>query len=161
MELFLSTFKNRIDAKGRVSVPAPYRALLSRRQPEGGLILGPDISAPALVAGGRDYLDGVNRRIDQLPDLDPEREMLIDGLLPFLSELSLDQEGRIQLQPQFLEHAGLASPGEAVFVGRRHSFQIWEPKAWDARASEARAKAAAWLKNGGPSAGTGGTGAKA
>ncbi|WP_300296151.1 hypothetical protein [Ferrovibrio sp.] len=127
-------------------MPAPYRALLSRKQPEGGLILGPDISAPALVAGGRDYLDGVNRRIDELPDLHPEREMLIDGLLPFLSELSLDQEGRIQLGPQFLDHAGLAVPGEAVFVGRRHSFQIWEPKAWDARAAEARAKAAAYLR---------------
>lgn len=129
-------------------MPAPYRALLSRKQPEGGLILGPDISAPALVAGGRDYLDGVNRRIDELPDLHPEREMLIDGLLPFLSELSLDQEGRIQLGPQFLDHAGLAAPGEAVFVGRRHSFQIWEPKAWDARAAEARAKAAAYLRGG-------------
>lgn len=151
MEFFLSTFRNRIDAKGRVSVPAPYRALLSRKDAAGGLILGPDISAPALVAGGRDYLDGVNRRIDELPDLHPEREMLIDGLLPFLSELSLDQEGRIQLGPQFLEHAGLAAPGEAVFVGRRHSFQIWEPKAWEARAAEARAKAAAWLRGEGRS----------
>lgn len=151
MEFFLSTFRNRIDAKGRVSVPAPYRALLSRKDAAGGLILGPDISAPALVAGGRDYLDGVNRRIDELPDLHPEREMLIDGLLPFLSELSLDQEGRIQLGPQFLEHAGLAAPGEAVFVGRRHSFQIWEPKAWEGRAAEARAKAAAWLRGEGRS----------
>lgn len=146
MEFFLSTFRNRIDAKGRVSVPAPYRALLARKDAESGLILGPDISAPALVAGGRDYLDGVNRRIDELPDLHPEREMLIDGLLPFLSELSLDQEGRIQLGAHFLEHAGLSAPGEAVFVGRRHSFQVWEPKAWEARAAEARAKAAAYLR---------------
>lgn len=129
-------------------MPAPYRALLTRKHPDGGLILGPDIAAPALVAGGRDYLDGVNRRIDELPDLHPEREMLIDGLLPFLSELNLDQEGRIQLGPQFLDHAGLASPGEAVFVGRRHSFQVWEPKAWDMRAAEARAKAAAYLRGG-------------
>lgn len=134
-------------------MPAPYRALLTRKHPEGGLILGPDIAAPALVAGGRDYLDGVNRRIDELPDLDPEREMLIDGLLPFLSELNLDQEGRVQLGAQFLEHAGLAAPGEAVFVGRRDSFQIWEPKAWDARAAEARAKAAAWLRGGRGAAG--------
>ncbi len=151
VEFFLSTFRNRIDAKGRVSVPAPYRALLARKDAESGLILGPDISAPALVAGGRDYLDGVNRRIDELPDLHPEREMLIDGLLPFLSELSLDQEGRIQLGAHFLEHAGLAAPGEAVFVGRRHSFQVWEPKAWEARAAEARAKAAAYLRGEGRS----------
>lgn len=149
MEFFLSTFRNRIDAKGRVSVPAPYRALLARKNAEGGLILGPDITAAALVAGGRDYLDGLNRRIDELPDLHPERELLIDGLLPFLSELNLDQEGRIQLGGQFLDHAGLVSPGEAVFVGRRHSFQIWEPKAWEARAAEARAKAAAYLRGAG------------
>jgi MraZ protein len=113
--------------------------------------MGPDISAPALVAGGRDYLDGINRRIDELPDLHPEREMLIDGLLPFLNELSLDQEGRVQLGAQFLEHAGLSAPGEAVFVGRRNSFQIWEPKAWEARAAEARAKAAAYLRGEGRS----------
>lgn len=146
VELFLSTFRNRIDAKGRVSVPAPYRALLSRRHPEGGLIIGPDIAVPALVAGGRDYLDGINRRIDELPDLDPEREMLIDGLLPFLSELSLDQEGRIQLPQAFLDHAALGAPGEAVFAGRRDNFQIWQPAAWEARAAEARAKAGAWLR---------------
>jgi MraZ protein len=148
VEFFLSTFRNRIDAKGRVSVPAPYRALLARKSTEGGLILGPDIAMPALVAGGRDYLDGINRRIVELPDLHPEREMLIDGLLPFLSELNLDQEGRVQLGAGFLEHAGLAAPGEAVFVGRGHSFQIWEAKAWDARAAEARGKAAAWLRGG-------------
>ncbi|WP_298726941.1 MraZ family transcriptional regulator [uncultured Ferrovibrio sp.] len=151
VEFFLSTFRNRIDAKGRVSVPAPYRALLTKKNAEGGLIMGPDISAPALVAGGRDYLDGINRRIDELPDLHPEREMLIDGLLPFLNELSLDQEGRVQLGAQFLEHAGLSAPGEAVFVGRRNSFQIWEPKAWEARAAEARAKAAAYLRGEGRS----------
>src|SRR3546814_16375271 len=74
--------------------------------------------------------------------------MLIDGLLPFLSELSLDQEGRVQLGAHFLEHAGLASPGEAVFVGRRNSFQIWAPQAWDARAAEALVKPAAWLRGG-------------
>ena len=32
MDLFLSTFENRIDKKGRLSVPAPFRAVLERRR---------------------------------------------------------------------------------------------------------------------------------
>ncbi|MGB2464516.1 MAG: division/cell wall cluster transcriptional repressor MraZ, partial [Candidatus Puniceispirillaceae bacterium] len=32
MDLFLSTYENRIDSKGRVSVPASYRAVLERNR---------------------------------------------------------------------------------------------------------------------------------
>ncbi len=154
VEVFLSTFRNRIDAKGRISVPAPFRALLGRQGPEGGVYLGPDwvadatYEARALVAGGNEYLKGVHGRIAAMPEFSAERADLEDTLLASLSLAQFDGEGRIVLPQVLLEHAGLAAPGEAVFVGRGRNFQLWEPKAWAERDAIAKARLKAQLKSG-------------
>lgn len=144
MDFFISTFRNRIDAKGRVSVPAPYRALLSRQGPEGGVFVAPDLvagatyEARALVGGGATYLAGIHAQIAQLPEFSDEREAMEQTLLAQLVLANFDPEGRITLPAVLLEHSGLATPGEAVFVGRGTKFQIWEPQAWAAREAAAK-----------------------
>ncbi len=154
VEVFLSTFRNRIDAKGRISVPAPFRALLTRQGPEGALYLGPDwvadatYEARALVAGGNEYLKGVHGRIASMPEFSTERADLEDTLLASMAMAQFDGEGRIVLPQALLEHAGLTAPGEAVFVGRGRNFQIWEPKAWAARDAAAKARLKTQLKSG-------------
>lgn len=154
MEVFLSTYRNRIDAKGRISVPAPFRAVLAKQGPEGGLYLGPDWVSDAinesrvLVAGGTNYLNGVNSQIAALPEFSAERADLEDTLLASLTPVSLDTEGRIVLPQPLIEHAGLAAAGEAVFVGRGSKFLIWEPKAWDVRQAAARTATRARLRRG-------------
>lgn len=153
MDSFLSTFRNRIDAKGRISVPAPFRAVLTKQGPEGGVLLGPDWVADAtyearvLVAGGNTYLEGVNNRINAMPEFSPERADLEDTLLASLAQAQFDGEGRIVLSQALLEHAGLSAPGEAVFVGRGRNFQIWEPKAWAAREAAAKSRLRAQLQS--------------
>ncbi len=51
MDRFLSHYLLRLDAKGRVSVPAPFRALLER-DGFNGLYCHPALDRPALDAGG-------------------------------------------------------------------------------------------------------------
>jgi len=154
VEAFFSTFRNRIDAKGRVSVPAPFRALLTKQGPENAVYLGPDFvadanfEARALVAGGNAHLNALNARIDQLPEFSTERADLEDTLLASLNLAGLDPEGRVTLPAGLLDHAGLKAPGEAVFVGRGRSFQIWEPKAWEARAAAAATRVKAQIRAG-------------
>lgn len=145
MDFFISTFRNRIDAKGRVSVPASFRALLTRQGPEGGVYLAPDVAAAAthesrvLIGGGTAYLASLHEQIAQVPEFSAARENLELSLLSELVMANLDPEGRIVLSADLLKQAGLEAPGEAVFVGRGNKFQIWEPKAWAARLADARA----------------------
>lgn len=154
MDVFVSTFRNKIDAKGRVSVPAPFRAVLAKQGPEESVFLGPDFIADAayegraLVAGGNIHLGAIHDRINSYAEFSAERADLEDTLLASLNQMTMDKEGRVQLPQSLLEHAGLAAPGEAVFVGRGRNFQIWEPQAWAARDAAAKARFKAQIKSG-------------
>ena len=147
LDEFLSTFTNKIDAKGRVSVPADFRAILARRG-NGALILGPSARVPALEGGGGDYLADFREKLAALPPFDPAREILRDSFLPLLRTMTIDGDGRIVLPEEFLTRASLAVPGVAVFVGRGASFQIWHPDGWAERQQEALRQAARLLQGG-------------
>ena len=62
MPLFLSTYVNRVDKKGRVSVPARYRAALAG-QMFNGVIAFPSYVNPAIEASGLDFLEGLQDRL--------------------------------------------------------------------------------------------------
>ena len=77
MDRFVSTFTNKIDAKGRVSVPAPFRAILERDgYAGGGIYCYPSLDAPALDAGGQSLAQKIDGLLDGLPDYSDERDEL-------------------------------------------------------------------------------------
>lgn len=124
MDRFLSSSVNRIDAKGRVSVPAPFRAVVQKRgYCELYALRGLD--TPAMDVGGLDLLDRYEQRIAQE---DPFQRTADD--MSFFCHgdgtfLKLDQDGRIVMTDFIREHTGITQ--EAAFVGRGQFFQIWEP----------------------------------
>jgi MraZ protein len=124
LDQFLSSFVNKIDRKGRVSVPADFRAVLARRGSE-NLVLYPAIHYPALDGGGEDFLRELDKRIDSLPPLSQEREDLVFAIKPLVRLLKFDSEGRIMLTEDLIAHAGLSE--NAVFAGLGGGFQIWHP----------------------------------
>ena len=124
MALFLSTFINKIDSKGRVSVPASFRAALSG-QAASGVVTYRSIKFPALEAAGVDRYEELASRLEQLPEFSEERDALA-SILADSQQLPFDSEGRIILPQSLGEHAGLNS--HAAFVGLGRSFQIWEPE---------------------------------
>ncbi len=136
MDLFLSTFENRIDAKGRLSVPAPYRAVLARSR--SSLYLYKSLTMPCLEGCGPERITQIVNAIEELDSLSEEAEIL-QIMLSSAQEMRLDSGGRIMLPAEFVSYADLDSL--ALFSGIGRSFQIWQPAAFRNRETVSRARA--------------------
>jgi len=137
MDRFVSNFTNRLDAKGRVSIPAPFRAALARDGFE-GLYVHPALDAPALDAGGNRLLGEIDAFLSTLSPYSDERDHLSTALFGTSEILKVDSEGRVILTDTAKAHAGIRDA--VVFVGLGHKFQIWEPERFSAHLEEARMK---------------------
>jgi MraZ protein len=143
MDLFVSNYTLRLDAKGRVSIPASYRAVLARDGFE-GLYCYPAFDRPALDAGGNALLREIEALIGRFAPYSDEREDFSAALYGTSETLKIDGEGRVILTDPLKTHAGI---GEAVaFVGLGHKFQIWEPERFRAQLAEATEKVRALRK---------------
>lgn len=138
MDRFVSTYTNKIDAKGRVSVPAPFRAVLERDGYAGGIYCYPSLDAPALDAGGERLAKKIDGLLAGLPDYSDERDELSVALYGDVQVLSIDGDGRIVLPEGLRRHADLQ--GSVTFVGLGDKFQMWEPGRFEERRGAARAK---------------------
>jgi MraZ protein len=142
MDRFVSTYTNKIDAKGRVSIPAPFRAVLERDGYSAGATLGiycyPSLDAPALDAGGERLAQKIDGLLSGLPDYSDERDELSVALYGDVQVLSIDGDGRIVVPEALRTHAGLQS--QVTFVGLGEKFQMWEPGRFEERRAAARAK---------------------
>ncbi len=138
---FCSVFTNRIDAKGRVSVPAPYRALLEGQMFAGKVFSGicavPSFKYAMIEGSGTIRAKLVYEQLATLPEFSDE----CDEIQEFFSELTMipfDGEGRIILTDTMREHANLTDT--AVFAGAGNVFQMWEPRAYEAYRETMRAR---------------------
>ncbi|GBQ89218.1 cell division protein MraZ [Acetobacter nitrogenifigens DSM 23921 = NBRC 105050] len=156
MSVFLGTHQNRIDAKGRVSIPAGFRTVLRAQAVEGEalMVLRPSHTQPCIEAWPSTAFATLAQPLDRLDMFSDEHDDLAAALYADAYPIDADREGRIIL-PDFLrEHAGL---GEAVaFMGLGRIFQIWEPEAAERRRSEARLRSRRVTLPGGGSGGNGG-----
>ena len=123
MELFLSTYVNKVDRKGRVSVPATFRASLANQR-FSGIVAFPSFNFPALDASGIDRMEEMTTRLDTLEQFSEEYDNL-SLIFASAQQLPFDTEGRIVLPADLAHHAGIGD--SAAFVGLGRSFQIWEP----------------------------------
>ncbi len=143
MDRFVSHYTLSLDAKGRVSIPAPYRAVLARDGFQ-GLYCYPALDRPAIDAGGNGLLAEIESLIDRYLPFSEEREQLSAALYSTSEILKIDGEGRVILSEQLKTHAGIADT--AAFAGRGHKFQIWEPARFRAELAEATEKVRALKK---------------
>jgi MraZ protein len=135
MDRFLSNSVNRIDAKGRVSVPAHFRTVLQKRG-EAELYALRTLDVPALDVGGLDLLDRYEARIameDPFLQTADDMSFFIHGDGTFLK---LDGDGRITVTDFIREHTGIVA--DVAFVGRGAFFQIWEPSRLHAHGAAVR-----------------------
>jgi len=124
MALFVGTHVNRIDKKGRVSVPKPFRAAL-QSQGCASLFVYPRFKQQALEACGEDFMTRLSESLEDLDMFSDEQDDLASVVLANAHQLAFDPEGRIVLPEQLVSYAGIS--GEAVFVGQGPRFQIWKP----------------------------------
>jgi MraZ protein len=124
MGRFVANITARLDAKGRVSIPASFRSVLGRDGFD-GLYCYPTLDRPAIDVGGNALITEIEALIGRFAPFSDEREKLALSLYGTSETLKMDGEGRVQLSEALKRHAGI---GEAVtFVGLGHKFQIWEP----------------------------------
>jgi len=136
LDRFLSHFTYRFDAKGRVSIPAPFRQVLAKDGFE-GVYVYPSLDAPALDCGGFRLLQEIDALLATLPPYSPARDAFATALLGTSEILRMDSEGRVLIDERLKAPLGLGE--EATFVGQGHKFQIWEPSRFAAHLESARA----------------------
>ena len=136
VDLFLSTFENRIDKKGRLSVPAPFRAVLERRRDP--LYLFKSLTEPCLEGCGPERIGQIVDAIESMDSLSAEVATL-QTMLSSAQEMKLDGEGRMMLSGDFIDFAELGDM--ALFAGIGRSFQIWLPARYRERETAARSRA--------------------
>lgn len=137
MDRFLSSAINRIDAKGRVSVPAHFRTVLQKRGYQELYALR-TLDTPSMDVGGPDLLDRFEAKIaaeDPLAGTADDISFFCHGDGMFLK---LDPDGRIMVTDFIREHTGIGA--EAAFLGRGNFFQIWEPERLRAHGAEVRSR---------------------
>jgi transcriptional regulator MraZ len=137
MDRFVSHYVLRLDAKGRVSVPAPFRAVLARDGFD-GLYCYPALDRPALDAGGNALLGEIEALITGFLPYSDEREQFSLALYGTSETLKIDSEGRVVLTDTLKTHAGITDA--VTFVGLGHKFRIWEPGRFRAELTEATEK---------------------
>jgi MraZ protein len=134
VDRFVSNFTLRLDAKGRVSIPASFRAVLARDGFE-GLYCYPTLDQPAFDVGGNALLRHIQELIERFPPYSDQRDQFSAALYGTSETLRIDGEGRVVLPESMKAHAHIA---DAVsFVGLGHKFQIWEPGRFRAQLAEA------------------------
>ena len=119
MDRFVSNFTLRLDAKGRVSIPASYRAVLARDGHD-GLYCYPALDQPAVDAGGNALLAEIEALITSYPPYSDERDAFTLSLYGTSETLKVDGEGRVIFSDALKTHAGIT---EAIaFVGLVFAF---------------------------------------
>ncbi|MDR3435782.1 division/cell wall cluster transcriptional repressor MraZ [Telmatospirillum sp.] len=139
MALFVSTYINKVDRKGRVSVPAQFRAALNiPAQPV--FVLYPSFTLSAIEGCNVDFLEKLADSTSTSFDLFSTEQEDINTLIFSVShQLTCDPDGRVVLPEEIMAHANITE--QAAFVGKGKTFQIWEPEALKAHTAAARARA--------------------
>ena len=124
--MFKGTYRHRIDPKGRMPVPAPFRRTLAAAGVRGLVTTLVDRCIAI-------YPDVEWRRLEdqlrRLPAFGRQAKALTRNLAARATDCSLDTQGRILLPPALRASAGLA--GEAVVIGVLDRIEVWSPSLWD------------------------------
>ena len=136
--MFLSTHENRLDKKGRVSVPASFRSYLSSMG-YNGVICYPSFNNRSVEACPQSRIEKLSDSIDSLNPFEEKRDIFATSVLADSVNLQFDSEGRISISSKLLKHAKIKQT--ILFVGQGKTFQIWEPNLFEKFKTQARKKA--------------------
>jgi len=135
--MFLSTYENKLDQKGRVSVPASFRSYLSNLGYK-GVICYPSFNNQCIEAWPQDRIEKISNAIDYLNPFEEKKDYFATSILSASINLQFDSEGRISLTSKLLKHAKIRN--SMLFVGQGKTFQIWEPTIFEKFRVTARKK---------------------
>ncbi len=133
--LFLDTVYNKVDAKGRVSLPADYRSIVKELNSE--IVCYRSLTAPCIEGCVEDLLEKLAVEIETSTDFFSQtQDDLTNLIFGDAKRFTFDSTGRIVLSEKLLKHANITDT--AVFVGKGRKFQIWNPENWEAEEARVR-----------------------
>ena len=138
MALFLSTFENKIDKKGRISIPAQFRASVVNQEFSGVIVYESFINN---CIEGCDIarIKQLSESIDNLDPFSSKRDAMATTVLGCVVQLAFDGDGRVVLPENLIKKADLNE--KAIFVGKGPTFEIWNPNKFAQYLTEAKANA--------------------
>ena len=126
--MFSGRYEHTIDGKGRTSLPARFREILSSQYSDDRLIVT-SLVEPCLIANPVSEWQTIEQKIRMLPRFDPDvtqvKRVFISGAI----ECPIDKNGRILIPPSLREFAALER--EIVWVGQVNYIEIWSKKNWE------------------------------
>ena len=138
MTLFLSTYVNRIDKKGRISVPSSFRSVLEHNGLK-GLICYPSPTLSSIEGCTFNRIKKLSDAIDSLGPFSSERSTFSSSILADSHQVGFDKEGRVILPSELLQSVGIDN--EVSFVGMGETFQMWNPETYNTYKKETHKQA--------------------
>ena len=135
--MFLSTYENKLDKKGRVSVPASFRSYLSNMG-YNGIVCFPSFNNPSIESWPQDRIEKISNAIDNLNPFEDKKDYFATSILSESINLQFDSEGRILITEKLLRHAKIKK--SMLFVCQGRTYQIWEPTHFEKFRVNARKK---------------------
>ena len=129
--MFRGRFENGVDEKGRLSIPAKFREILTTQ-------FGANPESPSLIVTNYDAClwaypvsiwQALETKVASLPQFLPEVKALQRVFISAACECALDKQGRILLPPSLKEYAQIEQ--QAVIVGMTQRIEIWSKLRWD------------------------------
>ena len=136
--MYISTYENKLDKKGRVSVPAAYRSHLSSVG-YNSVVCYPSFTNSSVEFCSQDRLEKIAETIDTLSPFEENRDIFSTSILANSFQLNFDADGRVTLTEKLLEHSKIKE--KVLFVGQGKTFQMWEPALFKKFSDDARKKA--------------------
>ena len=125
MALFLSTYENKVDKKGRVSVPASFRTAVASSHFQ-GIAVYRHLSLPCVEGADISFLEQLSDQLyEDFGPFNTDQLSVATSILAESNQLAFDSEGRIMLPASMKDFVGIE--GQATFVGLGRKFQIWAP----------------------------------
>lgn len=123
MDLFISKYFNKVDKKGRVSLPSSFRNALPKSN-KNEIILYKSIKTPSIEGCGIGRLEEIAKRINNLDFFSDDHDDFSASIFSEIISTNLDKEGRFLIPEELKNYANIKT--EAAFFGQGHFFQIWE-----------------------------------
>ncbi|OYW08082.1 MAG: hypothetical protein B7Z53_05310 [Rhodospirillales bacterium 12-71-4] len=135
MTQFVGTHTGKLDRKGRISVPAPFRAELEAAATN-QLVFRTSHTHPCIEARSRPVFQKIVYGIQDLPHFSEERELLEATLISGSEMLKLDSEGRLVLPEEMIAECELGD--QVAFLGKGDRFEIWNEAAARAHIADSK-----------------------
>ncbi|MDR3328852.1 MAG: hypothetical protein LBS63_01930 [Prevotellaceae bacterium] len=130
MALFIGEYVCKVDDKGRVPFPAPFRAAAVTGDGQIHMVAKKDLFTKSLtLMTEAEYEKEVSLIEQSLDPYDDEQQALSDELFRDMAPLEVDPAGRVLLPKRLIAKAGISK--EVVFVGKNSRVKLWDKATYE------------------------------